>query len=114
MKALHICCFPGTRIPEPPPEPPFQAKRIVRGPDGRPEWEDVTVHPAPPKLPRIRCEGLSKTGRSQCREWSVGAAMYPWGASAYCARHLDEECGPVERTRLEVAPWWESRRPVGR
>ena len=111
MRAVHVCAFSATRIPEPPPEAPVVGKRIVRGKGGVPRWEEVVIQPDPPKPPRVRCEGPGKTGRGQCREWSVGGAMYPWGAAAYCARHLDEECGPVAEPKLEIAPWWKSREP---
>lgn len=110
MRATHICFFRATRISAPEPEKPFLAKRIIRGEDGVPRMTEVLVTLGPTKVPRIRCDGAGKNGRGQCREWSVGGAMYAWGAAAYCAFHLDEECGPVEPPA--VAPWWESRRPT--
>jgi hypothetical protein len=96
VKGLHICYFRGTRIVDPPPGPPFTAMRRVRGHDGKLRVVAVTIDPATEKKPRIRCDGEAKSGRGQCRAWSVGGAMFPWGAKNLCARCLDDECGPTE------------------
>lgn len=109
MNAVHICRFSAKRLPEQKPEPPFLATRFVRDEDGVRAVQELIVPPKP-QSSRIRCEGSGTFG-GQCRDWSTGGALYPWGVLALCARHLDEECGPVETPALVVEPWWESRTP---
>lgn len=33
-----------------------------------------------------------------CRKPAAGYGVFPWGAAALCAKHLDEECGPKEKS----------------
>ena len=59
-------------------------------------WAGTAKRDMTPSTVRLRCD--METPRGQCSKWADGGAIYPWGAMAYCQKHLDEECEPEKES----------------